>query len=728
MAGKSTVAQLNVLLSLDSSRMSRGIREAQGRISVFSKAGGKAMASFGNIAAGAMAGVALAAGAAVKKSATAAYEFNKITTKMITQIGLSRSEVRGMEKDLIRLSTAYGVAANDVAQAMWTIQSGNLRGKKAMEALEAATKLASIGMGDVNSNAQTLTSTLNAYSKSGLTAARAANIIADTVKYGQVPAEDMSEVMGDLVDLSSALDIEFSQLGGTIAALSQTTTNSSKITTQFKNIMTQIIKPSAEAEASMEDLHYSFGQLRALIEKGGLLAGLMKIKELMGDNAKVIAGELFPNVRGLTGILSALGDGWEKNAEIIDEVGKNTNSLNEAVKELNMSYSKQVDLLKNDWNNAFLNVGKAMQNSNKGVVVGFRKIVAYIPKMYNVVGKALTEFINYFIELYNKSLAFRAVIEILVGLFKSLWIIVKEVAHVIVNILANALNALFDPLNAKTYFTKIRQEFLKSSKEMEDALAGVWKGAAGRTLIGNKEKLTFTEAEDIVQTEAGSTPSGSSPIGERLGISAKARADMALYFDTLTSKLRGTMDVTKKTLEPVENVTRFFKEVVGEDGLKRLQQFGVLLAGAFEGMFDSIQNGESVWKSFGQMILGVTKKLLAAAAAAAILAALTGGASAGGIGFVQRFKEIFNGMFSIESLALGRATGGRVSAGTPYMVGERGKEMFVPDHSGKIVPHGRTQGQYGGGGDSIVVEGYISGQNILLSNKRTSRYNSRYGS
>jgi hypothetical protein len=45
----------------------------------------------------------------------------------------------------------------------------------------------------------------------------------------------------------------------------------------------------------------------------------------------------------------------------------------------------------------------------------------------------------------------------------------------------------------------------------------------------------------------------------------------------------------------------------------------------------------------------------------------------------------------------GRARGGPVNAGSPYTVGERGPEVFVPGVSGTIVPNG------GGGGASIVV-------------------------
>ena len=40
----------------------------------------------------------------------------------------------------------------------------------------------------------------------------------------------------------------------------------------------------------------------------------------------------------------------------------------------------------------------------------------------------------------------------------------------------------------------------------------------------------------------------------------------------------------------------------------------------------------------------------------------------------------------------GRATGGLVSAGRGYLVGERGPELFVPTSAGKIEPNGGQRG------------------------------------
>ena len=48
-----------------------------------------------------------------------------------------------------------------------------------------------------------------------------------------------------------------------------------------------------------------------------------------------------------------------------------------------------------------------------------------------------------------------------------------------------------------------------------------------------------------------------------------------------------------------------------------------------------------------------------------------------------------------------RAAGGAVSAGSPYMVGEQGWELFVPDTSGNIVPNNVARNLTGGGGNDV---------------------------
>jgi len=59
--------------------------------------------------------------------------------------------------------------------------------------------------------------------------------------------------------------------------------------------------------------------------------------------------------------------------------------------------------------------------------------------------------------------------------------------------------------------------------------------------------------------------------------------------------------------------------------------------------------------------------------------------------------KITGGFLSFAKGLTGKAIGGPVQSGQPYMVGERGPEMFVPNQSGSIVPNKKM-----GGGVTVI--------------------------
>ncbi len=78
---------------------------------------------------------------------------------------------------------------------------------------------------------------------------------------------------------------------------------------------------------------------------------------------------------------------------------------------------------------------------------------------------------------------------------------------------------------------------------------------------------------------------------------------------------------------------------------------------------------------------------IAAAALRSVLAPGAQGGASGGIG------SLLASLVSSISGAPGRATGGPVSAGRAYWVGERGPELFVPPGAGRIEPTGGRGGR-----------------------------------
>ncbi|MGI4878720.1 MAG: hypothetical protein ACRYG4_14670 [Janthinobacterium lividum] len=79
---------------------------------------------------------------------------------------------------------------------------------------------------------------------------------------------------------------------------------------------------------------------------------------------------------------------------------------------------------------------------------------------------------------------------------------------------------------------------------------------------------------------------------------------------------------------------------------------------------------------------------IAASAIKTDIGALLGGGGGGG-GILSSLAGVATTLFGG---APGRATGGPVTGGRAYMVGERGPELFVPTAAGRIQPAGGTRG------------------------------------
>jgi phage-related minor tail protein len=72
----------------------------------------------------------------------------------------------------------------------------------------------------------------------------------------------------------------------------------------------------------------------------------------------------------------------------------------------------------------------------------------------------------------------------------------------------------------------------------------------------------------------------------------------------------------------------------------------------------------------------------------------------------------------------GRASGGPVSGGRPYVVGERGPELFVPNIGGRIMNASQTAGAGGGQGVNLYQTNTFHGvdqQTILSGLKRNNQ-------
>ena len=97
----------------------------------------------------------------------------------------------------------------------------------------------------------------------------------------------------------------------------------------------------------------------------------------------------------------------------------------------------------------------------------------------------------------------------------------------------------------------------------------------------------------------------------------------------------------------------------------------------------AVRGGQLGFEELRRGVLSVMDSIAAASLRTGLEALAGGGSGGGGLGSV---------LAGLLGGAPGRATGGPVSPGRPYLVGERGPELFVPTASGSVMA---TPGQGG---------------------------------
>jgi len=146
--------------------------------------------------------------------------------------------------------------------------------------------------------------------------------------------------------------------------------------------------------------------------------------------------------------------------------------------------------------------------------------------------------------------------------------------------------------------------------------------------------------------------------------------------------------------------------------------FSSLLTPAFDSFFQAFEENKNAGQAFFQGLTQGIKNLVQEMIKLAAISAAISLFSGGKISFGTAFKTLSGFGQGLP----GRANGGPVSGGNPYLVGERGPELFLPQVSGTIIPN-YSAGSFMGGmmGNSGGRSSVLRGQDILLAYARTQR-------
>ena len=166
---------------------------------------------------------------------------------------------------------------------------------------------------------------------------------------------------------------------------------------------------------------------------------------------------------------------------------------------------------------------------------------------------------------------------------------------------------------------------------------------------------------------------------------AELQIDQQLKSDAITK-----LNLTDKQLKQLKDILMITEQIKNESSKNEeiFERMSSSVAGAFSSAIDAVTDST---KTLGDALGDIGRKLLATIGNMLIMYGIAQalGALGGGAGNPQ-------GIFSFLARGFGfRANGGPVSAGSPYVVGEHGPELFVPGSSGSIVSNDNLRSAMG---------------------------------
>ena len=221
---------------------------------------------------------------AAAASVSAASSFQESMSRITGLVGIAADEVKAMESSVLDLSGKTAKSPQELSEALFVVTSAGLRGAEAMDALNAAAKAGSAGLGQTRDIARAVAGAMNAYGAETLSAARATDVIVATARAGNFATEQFAGALGRVLPFAQQAQASLEDVGGAVALLTRTNGNAAESITQIQALFRAFVVPTEEAKKILDEAGTSAAELRDIMGRDGLVAALRALDRATGGN------------------------------------------------------------------------------------------------------------------------------------------------------------------------------------------------------------------------------------------------------------------------------------------------------------------------------------------------------------------------------------------------------------------------------------------------------------
>jgi TP901 family phage tail tape measure protein len=310
------------------------------------------------IAAMAIGGIALA----VNKSGKFGDSFREISTL----IDASSGNIEQFRQDILAYATDSDRSLADINQAVYKAISAGQDYKTVLGTMKIAEELAQAGRNDLASTTVLLAGTMNAYGAKTSEAAKYADVFMQTVRQGLTTLPELAGSMANVTGIAAMGKVPIETLAGSIAALTATGIPTEQAITGMKNVIANIIKPTAEASEMAKTLGIEFNAT-------ALKTVLWDAWRATGGSAEKM-NTLFGSIRGLNAATVLASDSSGRFKTILDSMAASGGVLATATDKMALQFEDLNQKVKNNVEVMLITIGDRLMPGYRGMSEGLTNI------------------------------------------------------------------------------------------------------------------------------------------------------------------------------------------------------------------------------------------------------------------------------------------------------------------------------------------------------------------
>ena len=336
-----TIAKLLVGLGIDAGEYNSGLAASVSETQKFSSSIG----SLGKLAAG----VAVSATAALISVATGAgvafAGFQNQMAEVFTLLpNASDAAMAKMTSQVKAFSLEFGVLPDKLIPALYESISSGIPADNVFTFLETAQQAAKAGVTDLKITVDGLTSVVNAYGQSNISAAQASDLMFTAVKFGKTTFEQLSTSLYNVTPVAASLGLSFDNVTAALASMTLQGVPTATATTQLRQMLVELSDSGTEVAKTFEKV--SGQSFRAFIASGGNLQGALQLLEKAAVGGGKGINELFGSVEAGGAALALTGTGTQQFTSAIDAMANSAGSTGAAYKIMNSTIAASGEKIK----------------------------------------------------------------------------------------------------------------------------------------------------------------------------------------------------------------------------------------------------------------------------------------------------------------------------------------------------------------------------------------------